>query len=44
MCVPMADTMTGKFTKDISTAEADLGICWVSKDQKFHTKNGFGSL
>ena len=23
---------------DISTAEADSGMCWESKDQKFHTK------
>ena len=28
---------------DISTAEADARMCWVSKDQKFHAKNEFGS-
>ena len=41
-------TLTGygrkKFMSDISTAEADSGMCWVSKDQKFHNKNEFGSL
>lgn len=24
---------------DISTAEVDSRMCWVSKDQKFHAKN-----
>ena len=33
-----------KFMKDVLTAEADPRMCWVSKDQKFHTKNEFGSL
>ena len=33
-----------KFIKDTATAEADLGMCWVSKDQKFHAKDEFGSL
>ena len=26
---------------DISTAEVDSGMCWVSKDQKFLTKNEY---
>ena len=29
---------------DNSTGEVDSEMCWVSKDQKFHTKNGFGGL
>ena len=41
-------TVTGyyrkKFMNDISTAEADSRMCWVSKDQKFHAKNEFGGL
>ena len=41
-------TVTGyyikKFMKYISTAEADLRMCWVSNDQKFHAKNEFGGL
>ena len=28
-----------KFLNHISTAEADSGMCWVSKDQKYHTEN-----
>ena len=27
-----------KFMKDISTAEADSGMCWMSKDQDFKPK------
>ena len=41
-------TVTGcyrkKFMNDISTAEADSKMCWVSKDHKFHAKNEFGGL
>ena len=33
-----------KFMNDISTSDADSRMCWVSKDQKFHVKNEFGSL
>ena len=40
--------MTGyyrkKFRNDISPAEVDSRKCWVSKDQKFHAKNEFGTL
>ena len=42
------DTVTGyhtkKFMKDISTAEADTRIYWVSKDHKFYAKNELVSL
>ena len=41
-------TVTGyqrkKLVNDISTAEADSRMCWVSKDQKFYAKNEFGGL
>ena len=33
-----------KFMNHISTAEADSKMGLVSKDQKFHAKNEFGSL
>ena len=33
-----------KFMNIISTAELDSETCWVSKEQKFFIKNGFGSL
>ena len=40
--------MTGyqrkKFVNNITIAEADLRMCWVSKDQKFHAKYEFGGL
>ena len=41
-------TVTGydikKFMNDISTAEADSRMCWVSIHQKFHAQNEFGTL
>ena len=34
-----------KFMKDTSTAEGDLGMCWVSKDQKLsYTKSLLGAF
>ena len=40
--------MTGynrkKIMNDISTAEVDSRMWWVSKDQEFLAKNEFGSL